>query len=249
MDTCQEVQSRLDLAPASQSVASADEAHLRNCPTCQAVVSRRQHFDAAVRRSLQNVPVPTDLRSRLLASVGEVTVSRPEDSRRSSTRSPSWQTWLATSAMLMAVACGAAFLLLPQAPHRLEFAELQATLQQQYAKPADWSSLPAATGLATSEIELELARLRLANPHGINLDQNPAVDAALFNFRHQRWTGVIIAIPNRLLHGGPTETTPQLYSQQRTFAWQSRSGNWTYVCYVHTGPPAGLMQSLFGGLA
>jgi len=249
MDTCQEVQSRLDLAPASQPVASADAAHLRNCPTCQAMVSRRQQFDAAVRGSLQDVPVPTDLRTRLLTSVGKVTMSRPEDSRRASMRAPSWRTWLATSALLMAVACGAAFLLLPQTPQRLEFAELQTTLQQQYAKPADWSSLPAATGLATSEIERELARLRLSPAHGINLDQDPAVDAVLFSFRHQRWTGVIIAIPNRLLHGNPVGTTPQLHSQQRAFAWQSRSGNWTYVCYVHSGPPAGLMQSLFGGLA
>lgn len=270
MDICREVRDRLDLTTAAPNPAGADAAHLRECSGCRDVVTRRQHFDTAIGAALVDVPVPAGLEARLLTLVAQddgsllsgVFPDAPEATAGSLAAGPDvtsapvrdrgiirrWGWGVALSACVAV----AVFAWLPSpAPVTMDFATVQTQLQQQLGR----STPPEATIAVerdqweTQVVELDLAQLRVTEPQGIDLDGEAGADALVYAFRRPQGSGVVVAIPTKRLTGTLPGTTPRHMSQQRSFAWSARDGQWTYVCLVHSGSPNSIMRSLFGGLA
>ncbi|MFN0052189.1 MAG: hypothetical protein ACKV0T_08355 [Planctomycetales bacterium] len=55
--------------PTDSGVAASAAQHLRECPECQIVVGKRAEFDAHIGAAFRDVPVPADLKSRILAGL------------------------------------------------------------------------------------------------------------------------------------------------------------------------------------
>ncbi len=262
MDNCVQVRARLQLLTLAEFAAvNAQEVHLQSCADCRQWSARALQFDAEVRSALNDVPVPAGLEARLLAAIEQATTEvAPQDLSAPGLAVPSLQSvpvrpkrfwvWRTAVAVALLLALGG-WWFLPTAAiaPAFEFAELQGSLQEEFSSSEVAPQLTSAEGLDCTSIERELARLRLANPRGLELDNITGADAAVYEFKFKRWTGVLVAIPTQRLTGGPNTKVPTHVSHQRSFAWQSQNDEWTYLCYVHSGPEAGLLQSLFGGLA
>lgn len=241
---CTDFRTELDTVTATEQASGAAEVHLRECSDCRRWFSQVQAFDDQVRQALADVPVPAGLQERLLAEVATV---RPAASQSKVKRFFRWR--LAMALTLLLAVGGWWLMQRPAQPGTLDFVDLQERLQQQFASGVDSQSLTAMSGLTCSSVEEDLARLRIANPSGLELDSVPGTDAALYQFQFKRWSGVVVAIPSARLSNPPANPVPAFRSGVRSLTWQSRSGEWSYVCFLHSGPREGFVEALFGGLA
>lgn len=246
MDNCVQVRASLDVLTAAEfDSAGPERDHLRVCPECQHWVAQSCRFDRDVREALNNTAVPPDLESRLLAAILETAPRVPQSETRVSSGFWRWT----VAALLVLGLSGWWLVPVPNVSPSFEFADLQLRLQQGLAEEGEFGQSGAVNGLDFAAVERDLIRLRLVEPRGLQLDGVAGSDAVSFRFHFRKWSGTVVAVPSHRLTNGPVAKVPPRDSRQRTLAWKSSDGAWTYVCLVESGPTEGFTQALFGGLA
>lgn len=230
-------------------------AHVADCESCRERLAERDQFDAAVTAAMQRVMPPAGLQERLLAALAADQAVVIPASQVPPLHRRRWRRWAVVCASLLLLVV-AGWRLAATGPRPLAMEEVFTTLS---ARAGEWhtaSPVPGPVGFDGGfDAPLPDAVWRDAvggaAVGGLDLDDRPGHDAAVYRFTAGRIAGVLVVLPRRHVLDPPAETVPRRtnsrYLPQPQVAWTV--GEYVYVCVLERGSLEELQRQFYGGAA
>lgn len=224
---------RLDSDDLQQPELAVAGAHLGSCGHCRSVFASRQEIDRRLSQIMQRVPVPPELKGRLLSTAvqtranqkmdsqaddarteadgtSEVRGGLPGDGGSGRSRREQWRKWLYTAGAVAASLLG---ILAWQLSGQTETTVALQTLQQAVPSPSEIEQLPAFDGSFAARLPSGWTRhegLTLSAPATWRPIAAEEVAAAVYKFhcrlRRRDVVGWLVVVPRSRVANAPAAT-------------------------------------------
>jgi hypothetical protein len=233
---------RPDSGDREDSALEAAFAHVDACPACAEVVEFRREFDRQVSRVVRDVSIPDGLRERLLAAGERSVQPLAAPANKSPTHRGRRKVLVAvTSAAVLLLAAGGAWLFTHDGPAPLAMSKVQDYWSSHIESGATLASLPAFDGSFDATIQDgRWASSMSAPPLGADIDGDGRHDAAVYAF--PSGSGFLVVVEpgrvNDVPQAASALSAQKSYRPVPNVAW-TLDGQ-VYLCYVEQGGPRAL---------